>query len=1007
MTVPISDRLSQLYVGNDINQRFDFTFRVFNQESESGIVVRQKTAIEFVTLDPSLYTVTLNQDSLGGHIDFITPPESNVYFYIAGATALDQLLDITNYDNFYPDAIERALDKLTALLQEWGTQLDQEKQARILADIHYDSLAMEREENLENRLISYINAVVGITNPKIFDGISDRMVITRDGRTQREFNESIPFWTEDYVSFKQETYLREEQILDHVEEINNQTTQALNAETLRALTAEASINATINAIGVGNKAYLTYAAMDADKANIPAKSKVTVTNDSTSSNNGDWQWDGATFTKSVYDPITQAVNQSKSYTDVQIKELNFVRGVNIFDKSKVEYSKYYDYLTGEKGDATAEYVAAGLYEIQGNTEYRVPDDYDQQFAFFNSSGVFISGLVSAGATHKFITPSNAKYIGLTVPNSQLNSLVVSESSLYPTSYLPYSAKKINGLIVDDVKTTEINVSADLNDTSADFTGQNAIQLALNSITDATSKNRYVIKSKGFFKADQANEVIGYPGYPSMILAKDHVDIIGDGNTIVHCELPYDDTEIGPSPDGNVYPRIQYQTLYTYAQDALIKDITFIAKNIRYALHLDNINGANKKHFFRNTSFIFKGDKGSAQALGCGTSTGEETYFESGRFHSDVGAPFYCHNNSKFEKPSLFSFKDCDFSSNINKVAISLQSDGSLVKDKLEIIGCSFTGSAYTIDYSEAWLRKNISQNYDSFNHAEWMLVGFGNQPFLFDNRVGGSCLYFRSNGTGTDKTIRFDKTSSAYPVLIKNNQANADVSLYLDSREYLDGYIIQDGSIGLSAQAWGCVDVSETAGLYDSGIIYTSMGKRLGNCSTSNKSLGVIINGATYTVTFNKDYSSMSNAAILSEVNAALVGVTADLYTYGRDYYPMMTDIAETVYNSSSTYISKGSIVTKSKGTVRLANANDKVYGVALDDIPVMTTTSEGVKKGQGRVLKRGYIYANQSKAHFVLADNQNPVVGTRFSVNNGQLVTDANGKISVDIDDGIVSINC
>ncbi|MFV7480287.1 hypothetical protein ACNPMW_08995 [Acinetobacter junii] len=80
---------------------------------------------------------------------------------------------------------------------------------------------------------------------------------------------------------------------------------------------------------------------------------------------------------------------------------------------------------------------------------------------------------------------------------------------------------------------------------------------------------------------------------------------------------------------------------------------------------------------------------------------------------------------------------------------------------------------------------------------------------------------------------------------------------------------------------------------------------------------------------------------------------------------------------------------------------------IALDDIPVMITTSEGVKKGEGRVLKRGYIYANQGRTHFVLSDNQNPQLGARFSVNNGQLVTDVNGKISVDIDEGVVSINC
>jgi len=80
----------------------------------------------------------------------------------------------------------------------------------------------------------------------------------------------------------------------------------ISAEANRATQAEQALDSKINANGVGNRAYKTYAAMDADKANIPAKSKVTVTNDSTASNNGDWNWDGTTFTKSAYDPVSQA-----------------------------------------------------------------------------------------------------------------------------------------------------------------------------------------------------------------------------------------------------------------------------------------------------------------------------------------------------------------------------------------------------------------------------------------------------------------------------------------------------------------------------------------------------------------------------------------------------------------------------------------------------------------------------------------------------------------------------
>ncbi len=105
-----------------------------------------------------------------------------------------------------------------------------------------------------------------------------------------------------------------------------------------------------------------------------------------------------------------------------------------------------------------------------------------------------------------------------------------------------------------VNRTEIWVSPDLNEanTKFKFKGPNAIQLALNSIVDATATNRYVIKArKGLYKISKASDFIGYPGYPAMIEMKDYVDIEGQGenNTIIWAELPYDDADIGPSADG--------------------------------------------------------------------------------------------------------------------------------------------------------------------------------------------------------------------------------------------------------------------------------------------------------------------------------------------------------------------------------------------------------------------------------------------------------------------------
>ncbi|MEA1231107.1 hypothetical protein ODQ17_17165 [Acinetobacter sp. IRS14] len=102
--------------------------------------------------------------------------------------------------------------------------------------------------------------------------------------------------------------------------VNTTLSTSIANEVTRATSAELALQGQISSLGVGNRAYLTYAAMDADKANIPAKSKVTVTNDSTSTNNGDWQWDGTNFTKSIYDPLTQSKDFTVSYVDKSIKK---------------------------------------------------------------------------------------------------------------------------------------------------------------------------------------------------------------------------------------------------------------------------------------------------------------------------------------------------------------------------------------------------------------------------------------------------------------------------------------------------------------------------------------------------------------------------------------------------------------------------------------------------------------------------------------------------------------
>jgi hypothetical protein len=56
----------------------------------------------------------------------------------------------------------------------------------------------------------------------------------------------------------------------------------------------------------GRKAYTTLALAQTAQSSLPANTSIEVTNDPTASNNGTYQWNGTTLTKSAYDPLHQA-----------------------------------------------------------------------------------------------------------------------------------------------------------------------------------------------------------------------------------------------------------------------------------------------------------------------------------------------------------------------------------------------------------------------------------------------------------------------------------------------------------------------------------------------------------------------------------------------------------------------------------------------------------------------------------------------------------------------------
>lgn len=514
-------------------------------------------------------------------------------------------------------------------------------------------------------------------------------------------------------------------------------------------------------------------------------------------------------------------------------------------------------------------------------------------------------------------------------------------------------------------------------------GNNAIQNAINSIETATKESPVNIHVKaGIYKASNSTDFTANGNYPAFILAKDNVNIIGDSaeDCIIWAELPYNDGSIN-----RAIPRYMHQTVYNWADNSVFENLTIVAKNIRYAVHQDNPNEANKTRYYKNCNFRFLGNKGYLAALGIGTYSGSRTYVEGGGSFSEYTAPFACHNNQKFENPSLWSFKNHTFSTVEQSVVINMQNSGSLISDIAHFENCSVEGG-FIFKYSNVYI---YTPNFnDSFNHANWKITGSGNNPMCFINDVLGKGLKVEANTVGHH--VRFDTNSSAYPLIIANNK-NYFGNLGHPERKIQDKYVVHDCYSALKSYAIGCMSIQEDDYPYGTTTSQDRLGLRLGDCSNVNKTLGIIINDVTYNVVFNKNYTTFTNAQIIAEINAVLgsAGVASE-YIIGRDYYPEFTDVNYKLRNNSSEVILKGTLVSRAGSGVKKATTGDIVFGIAIDDIEPSWKTGEGVYYGFGRIIKKMIFNKEQllKESGVVIEKNK------KYSALSGKLIEDSAGNL-------------
>lgn len=375
------------------------------------------------------------------------------------------------------------------------------------------------------------------------------------------------------------------------------------------------------------------------------------------------------------------------------------------------------------------------------------------------------------------------------------------------------------------------------------------------------------------------------------------------NSVNLVGLGVDKTVISYKNPANTDPVVIAQNQTFYANNSsIIKGVKVTAQNMRYPIHSDSsglvrdgrisIEDAWIEHLGNAEAQAYQDSISSGitvwpstHAWGCGTSSGQSIVAKRSVFKSPTTG-FYFHTNANFDNPCFVRLENSScIGTNDNGVSVSIQALGSFQPDVCEVVGCTLVGD---ISYKPAvpWIPTSLSQQ--PANHAEVLVSGYGNSPAVFLNVESGRALKIESATDGASSSVAV--SGSAVAVIFGQSV-----------------YAFQ-GVTGIKGYAYGWADISGVGvGIPNVGNI-TSLGKRLGDCTSVNKVLEVVVDGgAPITVTFNQNYTAQTNATILAAINAALgsAAITSE-YNIGGRYRPMFRDEESSLLNATAEGILMG-----------------------------------------------------------------------------------------------------
>jgi hypothetical protein len=232
-------------------------------------------------------------------------------------------------------------------------------------------------------------------------------------------------------------------------------------------------------------------------------------------------------------------------------------------------------------------------------------------------------------------------------------------------------------------------------------------------------------------------------------------------------------------------------------------------------------------------------------FGYGSASGHVMEFYRCTFLSqDRGG--YIHTNQNFTAPTVLRFHKCRLiARNPDGHSMLIQPLGSGQRDVVELDGCQLQGDVWITP--SPWIPTGSYQPADRSEIAVYM--------------NGCTPVAFNYTDTALALSVVATDTTTAASVVASGTAAGA---LFGTPTSL-------GGGGGLPAQLIGSIDVSGTGVGLAQNVFVTSMGYRLGDCSSVNKTLSLTFNGGQVAnVTFNQNYTNVDNATILALINSAI-----------------------------------------------------------------------------------------------------------------------------------------